>query len=91
MGDGSEPLNVFEPLDYLYVTDSVRKVFDISLVAINGCGRDSLMQPLTVLAQSIRAFSTVRRMIFVWENKFVLQLYERYGTGDYSQILGFRG
>lgn len=56
MGDGSEPLNVFEPLDYLYVTDSVRKVFDISLVAINGCGRDSLMQPLTVLAQSIRAF-----------------------------------
>lgn len=56
MGDGSEPLKVFEPLDYVYVTDSVRKVFEISLVAMNQCGRDSLMQPLTVLAQSIRAF-----------------------------------
>lgn len=56
MGDGTEPLKVFEPLDYVYVTDSVRKVFNVSLVAKNQCGRDSLMQPLTVLAQSLRAF-----------------------------------
>ncbi|MDE7374608.1 MAG: PKD domain-containing protein, partial [Odoribacter sp.] len=56
MGDGTEPLKVFEPLNYVYVTDSARKVFEVSLVAKNQCGSDSLMQPLTVLAQSIRAF-----------------------------------
>ncbi len=56
MGDGTEPLQVFEPLDYLYVTDTARKVFEVSLVAKNECGEDSLMQPLTVLAQTLRAF-----------------------------------
>ncbi|MDE6450925.1 MAG: PKD domain-containing protein, partial [Odoribacter sp.] len=56
MGDGSAPLNVFEPLDYVYETDSARKVFQISLVATNQCGKDSITQPLTVLAQSVRAF-----------------------------------
>ena len=56
MGDGTKPLNVFEPLDYVYKTDSARKVFHISLVAANLCGRDSITQPLTVLAQSVRAF-----------------------------------
>lgn len=56
MGDGTEPLQVFEPRDYVYVTDSVRKVFEVSLIAENQCGKDSLMQPLTVLAQTLRAF-----------------------------------
>lgn len=56
MGDGSEPLSVFEPRDYVYETDSERKEFHLSLVAVNQCGKDSVMQPLTVLAQSIRAF-----------------------------------
>ncbi|MCM1030414.1 MAG: PKD domain-containing protein [Oscillibacter sp.] len=56
MGDGTEPLHVFEPMDYLYVTDTARRVFDVSLVAENQCGRDSLMQPLIVLAQTLRAF-----------------------------------
>ena len=56
MGDGKKPLSVFEPLDYVYVTDTLRRVFEVSLVAENQCGKDSLMRPLTVLAQTLRAF-----------------------------------
>lgn len=56
MGDGKDPLEVFEPKDYLYETGSKTQIFPVSLVAENNCGKDSIMQPLTVFAQTLEAF-----------------------------------
>lgn len=56
MGDGKDSLLVYEPKDYLYETGVETKVFNVSLVAQNNCGKDSLMQPLTVMAQTLKAF-----------------------------------
>lgn len=56
MGDGTVVADEYEPQEHLYETESGTKVFEVSLVAQNVCGRDSVMKPLTVLAQSLEAF-----------------------------------
>lgn len=56
MGDGSVEDDVYQPREHLYVSDEGTKVFDVSLVARNTCGEDSISKPLTVLAQTLQAF-----------------------------------
>ena len=56
MGDGKDSLLVYEPKGYLFETGTKTEVFNVSLVATNHCGRDSVMYPLTVMAQTLEAF-----------------------------------
>lgn len=56
MGDGTVEEDVWQPQEHLYQSDEGTKVFDVSLVARNTCGKDSISSPLTVLAQSLEAF-----------------------------------
>lgn len=53
---------------HLFQSDTVSRVYNITLVAINNCGRDSFVDPLTVRPQSIHAFfQTPDRNICVGE------------------------
>lgn len=53
---------------HLFQSDTVSRVYDITLVAINNCGRDSFTDRLTVRPQSIHAFfRTPERDICVGE------------------------
>lgn len=53
---------------HLFRGDTVARVYDITLIAINNCGRDTFIEPLTVRPQSIHAFfQTPERNICVGE------------------------
>lgn len=68
MGDGTVFPNVYEPEDHLYKAPDGTKVFDVSLVAENNCGKDSVSKALTVLAGSLEAFfKTPKKDICVGE------------------------
>ncbi|MEG2792083.1 MAG: PKD domain-containing protein, partial [Odoribacter sp.] len=56
MGDHTAPERGYEPIEHLYQAEKGTTVFQVSLVAENNCGRDSVAKPLTVLAQSVEAF-----------------------------------
>lgn len=65
-GDGSESYE--KEGSHLFLGDTVSRVYDITLIAVNNCGRDTFIDPFVVKPQSVHAFfQTPKRDLCVGE------------------------
>ncbi len=58
-GDSSPITTVKNPISHTFTTDSTTSVYKIKLIAINQCGRDSMIKPITVFPNTVRSFFNV--------------------------------
>ena len=60
-GDGSQPVittdpTALQPVQHLFITDTVESVYTVTFIAINGCGSDTMTKQVTVHPNNVNAF-----------------------------------